>query len=89
MISKMVKRVEKLETQKKAQAWVAVRLLKFAMDVRRMPPDKRKMRSDYKPRKLDFETCVEFGKRNIKAIEAVRTARLKGKEISKIIRAIV
>ena len=89
MTSRLIKRVQKLETKESALPWIPVRLFKFDMTARRIPPNERKVNPSYDLKKPDFKTCCEFGRRNIEAIKAIRTAKLAGKNVLKIIRTIV
>lgn len=91
MKSKLVKRVALLEGAKNGADFVAVGLTKFAMKCRRDPEARKRsgINPDCKLKEPDLETCRRFGQWNIKAVREVREARRQGKDIHRVVRAIL
>ncbi len=91
MISKLEKRVARLEDTKSGANFFGVCLTKFAMDCRRDPEARKRsgINPDCQLKEPDIETCRRFGQWNIEAVKNMREARKQGKDIHRIVRAIL
>ena len=69
MKARLLKRVDLLEVKNAFKFQHVDRLLKYAMEVRRIPSERAKIRSDYDLKEPDLETCREFGQQNVKEIK--------------------
>jgi hypothetical protein len=83
MISRLDRRVQKIEEKVVPNRWFTAIYYKFPMDYLRKPDTRERTKPNYVIKEPDFKTCCDYGHSNVEVVKAVRKAKAEGKIVKK------